>query len=173
MMTALLLRLGVLLAGPVLASCHFSFSTGGPDYAKLERAITDKLNESYKPISQTVSTVDCPKNSTAKAGDTIVCTADVDGNKVRVQAKFTDDNGNVDFSTLDTVYDLQTTAKGLSEDISRDRGFTVTVKCGEGLKVVEIGQSFECQAFDPRGVSRTVRITAGGVGQGDQWKILE
>ena len=94
-----------------------------------------------------------------------MCTADVDGNKVRVQAKFTDDNGNVDFSTLDTVYDLQKMAKSLSEEISRDRGFDVTVKCGEGLKVVEIGQSFECKAFDPRGVSRTVRITAGGWGK--------
>ena len=76
-----------------------ALATGDARMDETHREFTDKLNESYKPIAQTVSTVDCPRNSTAKAGDTIVCTADLDGNKVRVQAKFTDDNGNVDFST--------------------------------------------------------------------------
>ncbi len=171
-MTFLVSKIGPLLLAPALASCSFSFSAGGPDYTKLEKAITDKLNESYAPISRQVSSVDCPTDGTPKTGDTFVCNADIDGNKVRVQAKVTDDKGNVDFSTLDSVFDLERTAKGLSQEISKDQGFAVTVTCGKGLKVVEIGKPFECEAADPQGVTRTVKVTAGAPGESDHWEIL-
>jgi hypothetical protein len=171
--TSLRSRIGSLLLAPALAACSFSFSAGGPDYTKLEKAITDKLNESYAPISRQVSKVDCPTEATPKIGDTFICNADIDGNEVRVQAKVTDDKGNVDFSTLDVVFDLERTATGLSHEISQDRGFAVTVTCGDGLKVVEIGQSFECEAADPQGVTRTVKVTAGAPGETDHWEILD
>jgi hypothetical protein len=165
-------RLGYLVVLPFLACCHFSVSAGGPDFAKLEKAITDKLDASYAPISRQVSSVDCPRDTSPKTGDTFVCKADVDGNDVRVQVKVTDDKGNVDFSTLDVIFDLDRTAKGLSREVSKDRGFAVTVTCGEGLKVVEIGQSFECEAADRQGVTRTVKVTAGAPGESDHWEIL-
>jgi hypothetical protein len=166
-------RIGLLLLAPALASCQFSFSAGGPDYTKLEKAITDKLNETYASITRQVSSVGCPRDAMPKTGDTFICNADIDGNKVRVQAKVTDDKGNVDFSTLDVVFDLDRTAKGLTREISKDRGFAVTVTCGEGLKVVEIGKSFECEAADPHGDTRTVKVTAGAPGESDHWEILD
>lgn len=164
--------LGLVLVLPIVVSCQFSASVGGPDYAKLEGAITDELNNAYADISRQVSSVDCPRQSELKSGDTFVCNADLDGNSVRVLVTATDDEGNVDFKTLDTVFDLKRTADGLAGEISQDRGFDVTVTCGEGLKVVEIGKSFECTAADPTGDTRKVKVTAGAPGESDRWEIL-
>ncbi len=163
-----------MLAVPALAACSFSMSAGGLDYSKLESAITDELNSSYSDLPVKVSSVDCPRQSESpKAGDTFVCKADVDGSTVRVQVNVKDDDKNVDYSTLDVLFDLPQTASGLESDISEDRGFDVTVDCGEGIKVVEIGQTFECTAADPQGATRTVKVTAGGVGQKDRWEIVD
>lgn len=162
----------LLLLVPVVAACHVSVSAGGPDYTKLENAITDELNKSYAAINRTVSSVDCPHQSSLKKGDTFVCTADLEGNDVRVQAQATDDDGNLDFKTLDVVFELPETAKSLSKEISQDQGFPVTVTCGDGLKVVEIGKSFQCTASDPQGETRQVEVTAGGVGETDHWEIV-
>jgi len=163
---------GSMLLVPLAAACQFSMSTGGPDYPKLEGAITEELNDSYKGISRKVTRVDCPRADTLKAGDTFICTADVDGNAVRVQVRATDDDGNVDFSTLDTVFELSQTADGLATQISKKHGFDVTVDCGEGLKVVAVGQSFECTAAARSGDTRTVKVTAGAAGETDRWEIL-
>lgn len=158
---------------PAIASCQFSMSAGGPDYEKLETAIADKLNESYSGLNHEVDGVDCPRQrETPKSGDTFICKADLNGSPVRVQVTVSDDDQNVDFKTMDTVYDLSVTAQGLTKEISKDRGFAVTVTCGEGLKVVEIGKSFECTAADRRGDTRPVKVTAGAVGTPDRWELV-
>lgn len=165
--------IALLLAVPALASCQFSVSAGQPDYEKLENAIADTLNATYEKISSQVSGVECPRQAEApKKGDTFICKADLEGEDVRVQATLTDDDGNVDYRTMDTVYDLQALAVELSGNISADRGFEVTVSCGDGLKVVEIGKSFECVAADRRGDTRPVKVTAGGVDEEDRWELI-
>lgn len=156
-----------------LAGCSFSLSAGGPDYAKLESAITDELNTNYQKIDREVSEVDCDKPEKApKAGDTFLCNADVDGSTVRVNVVVSDDEENLEFKTLDVVFDLSQTAQGLAKEISADRGFAVTVTCGEGLKVVEAGESFECTAADRSGDTRPVKVTAGDVGEEDRWELI-
>ncbi|MCB0949089.1 MAG: DUF4333 domain-containing protein [Mycobacterium sp.] len=158
---------------PVVAGCQFSFSSGGPDYKKLESAITDELNKQYSSMSEQVSSVECPRpSSSPKAGSSFTCIADLDGNDVRVEVKFTDDDYNVDFATLDVVFDLTETEKGLSQDISQDYGFNVKVNCGSGLKVVPVGESFECEAVDGRGDTRPVKVTAGGPDNDDTWEVI-
>jgi len=123
----------VLLASP-LAACQFSASTGGLDYGKLETAITDELNKSYSSISQKVSSVDCPEQSPGPAkGDKFVCTADVAAQKVRVETTVTDDDYNVHFGTMDTLYALPEVATSLTGQLSDQLGFPVTVDCGEGF----------------------------------------
>ncbi|MDZ4264704.1 MAG: DUF4333 domain-containing protein [Mycobacterium sp.] len=166
--------LALLMLAPLAAGCQFSFSSGGPDYEKLETAIADELNTQYSAISRQVSAVECPRPSTPpKAGSSFNCIADLDGNDVRVEVKFTDDDYNVDFATLDSVYDLATTGEGLSEEVSKDYGFDVTVRCGNGLKVVAVGDSFDCEAADRRGDTRPVRVTAGGPDDKDTWEVIE
>lgn len=157
---------------PALASCSFSMSSGGPDYEELQNSIADELNKSYSPFSREVSGVDCPRQSgKLQNGDTFICKADLEGHPVRVQVTISDSE-NVDFKTMDTVYDLSVTATDLARRISEDQGFAVTVTCGDGLKVVEVGQSFECVAADRRGDTRQVKVTAGAVGADDRWEVL-
>lgn len=159
---------------PVLAGCQFSFSTGGPDYEKLETAITDELNTQYESISRQVTAVECPRpDETPKVGDTITCVADLDGNDVRVDTTFTSDDYDVNFETIDTVYELGDTADGLAQDISGEYGFDVTVDCGQGIKVVPVGDTFECSAADRSGDTRPVVITAGGPDENDHWEVVE
>lgn len=165
--------LALLVLAPAAAGCQFSFSSGGPDYKKLESAIADELNKQYAPMSRQVSSVECPRPSDSpKAGSTFNCIADLEGNDVRVEVTFTDDDYSVDFATLDVVFDLRETGKELSKDISEEYGFKISVKCGSGLEVVAVGESFECEAVDRRGDSRPVKVTAGGPDSEDSWEVV-
>ncbi|MCP9274326.1 DUF4333 domain-containing protein [Mycolicibacterium arenosum] len=162
-----------LVLAPVLASCSFSFSAGGPDYEKLENGIADELNSQYSAITQEVSGVECPRQQDRpKTGDVFLCEAGVENQKVRVEVTV-EDGDNVSFQTIDTLFDLETTGRSLTRDVSAEYGFDVTVDCGEGLKVVPDGESFECSAADRRGDTRTVRLTAGGPDSEDEWEIVD
>lgn len=166
--------LAALLLAPAMAGCQFTASADTLDYTKVENAIADELNASYAAFAQQVSAVDCPRSSEEpKAGDSFVCTASVGGQTVRVEAKVTDDDFNVSFSTLDALFDLESTSGTLTDSLSEQYGFDVSVTCGEGLKVVPIGQSFDCTAVDPQGNTRTVRLTAGAVGESDHWEVVD
>ena len=165
---------GTLFALPVLAGCQFSFSVGGPDYGELESAIADELNTQYTSIDRRVSGVECPRPaSSPKAGESLTCEATLEGQAVRVGVTFTDDEYNVDFETLDTVFDLSELADGLSRDVSEQVGFDVTVDCGSGIGIVPVGDDFDCEAADRRGDTRMVRVTAAGPGERDSWKLLD
>lgn len=156
-----------------MASCSFSFSAGGPDYDKLETAIADELNTQYAKISREVSGVDCPRQQDRpEPGDVFLCGADVESQNVRVEVTVEDDD-NVSFQTLDTLYDLQTASRSLSRDVSAEYGFDVTVDCGDGLMVVAHGESLECSAADRRGDTRTVKLTAGGPDSDDEWEVVD
>ena len=168
--TALSLPAAVL----ALAGCQVSVSAGGLDYEKLESAITGELNQRFAKVAREVSNVECPRPPTApKTGETFTCNADVEGHPVRVEVKVRDEDYNVDFSTLDAVFDLEDAGRTLTQQVSAELGFPVTVLCGEGLKVVAIGDSLECTAADSDGDERTVRLTAGSVDEGDHWEVLE
>lgn len=171
--TPALLASCLVLLGAPLAACQFSASTGGFDYGKLETSITDQLNKSYSSAGQKVSKVDCPEQSPApKKGDKFNCTAEVAGQQVRVETEVTDDDYNVHFTTLDTLYDLPVTATSLTEEISAQLGFPVTVDCGEGVKAVEIGKTLDCTATNDQGEERTVQLTAAPIGENDKWELL-
>ncbi len=165
-----------LLLAPALAGCSFSFSAGGGglDYEKLEGAITAELNKNYAPISREVSAVNCPRQQESpKTGETFICNADLDGNTVRVMSTVTDDEYNVDFRTLDVVYNLPGVADRLYQALTDHYGFEVVVSCGDDLRVVEVGQSFECTATDPSGDTRQVKVTAAPPGENESWEVIE
>ncbi len=169
MVKTLLVSCGAALA---LSAC--SFSIGGLDYQKLEDEITKELNNSYSSIDQKVSSVECPEQSSSpKAGATFDCTAEVGGQTVRVGVTVKDDDYNVSYETKDTLYELPTVASTLSDEVSKQVGFDVTVDCGEGLKAVEVGKTFDCTAADPQGEERTVQVTAAPVGENDSWELLD
>ncbi|MBX7435179.1 DUF4333 domain-containing protein [Mycobacterium sp. Y57] len=168
---ALLVTGGAALA---LTACSFSIGAGGGlDFEKLQSAITDELNKSYAPISQEVTSVECPTDEPRPApGATLVCTAQVADQEIRVESTVTNEDYDVNFKTLDSLYDLPSTSDTLSDELTDQLGFPVTVTCGDGLQAVEIGSTFDCTAADPNGEERTVRVTAGAVGEQDHWELL-
>ena len=76
------------------------------------------------------------------------------------------------FSTIDTLYNLPDTAKSLAGEITGQLGFAVTVDCGEGLKAVEVGKTFDCKATSDDGDQRSVRVTAAPIGENDKWELV-
>ena len=56
-------------------------------------------------------------------------------------------------------------AEAMAVEISNAVEFPVTLSCGDGLKVVPIGDSFECTATDEHGDTRTIRIRADPDGE--------
>jgi hypothetical protein len=159
------------IAGAVaLTGCQSPFSSAAPDYEALESYITDELNDDYSQLSRQVSGVDCPRQAdTVKSGESFLCTVDLDGHDVRVEV--TAKNEGLAFNTLDIVYDLEPAAQAMAVEISNEVEFPVTLSCGEGLKVVPIGDSFECTAADEYGDTRTIRITANP--DGEFWEVLD
>ncbi|MFC4126626.1 DUF4333 domain-containing protein [Nocardia rhizosphaerae] len=168
-----LLGLATVPMALALFGCNASISIGGPDYAALERDIATELDTAYAGIDRTVDSVTCPRLADdPKAGDTFLCTADVDGSTVRVEVVVDDDEGGVRFSTLDLLFDLPETASGLSTDVSAQVGFPVTVDCGQGLKVVAVGSTFTCTALDNNGGTATVEMTARPDGE-SSWQLVD
>jgi hypothetical protein len=160
------------IAGAVaLTGCQSPFTSAEPDYDALESYIADEVNGDFSSqISREVSGVDCPRQAdTVTSGESFVCIVDVDGHDVRVE--LTAKNHGLDFTTLDIVYDLGPAAQDLAAQISNEVEFPITLSCGEGLKVVPIGDSFECTAADEYGDTRTIRITANP--DGDFWEVLD
>jgi len=156
-----------------LFGCNASVSIGGPDYGALEKNITTELDNAYASMSRKVSSVKCPRLADdPKAGDTFVCVADLGGNDVRVDVTVENDEGAVKFTTRDVVFDLAATANGLTTDVASQVGFPVTVDCGQGLKIVEVGSTFTCTALDAQGDSGTIEVTARNAGDSD-WRLVE
>lgn len=154
-----------------LTSCQYS--SPSPDFESLESQIVQGLNEDLAAhpakIAADVSSVDCPQAQAPKTGDMFVCMADLDGHDMRVQV--TVDEDMVDYVTLDMVYDLRYAEQVMAAQISEALEFPVTLSCGEGLKVVPIGDSFECTAADELGDTRTIKITANP--EGEFWEVQE
>lgn len=156
-----------------LFGCNASVSIGGPDYGALEKNITTELDNAYASMSRKVSSVKCPRLADdPKAGDTFVCVADLGGNDVRVDVTVENDEGSVKFKTRDIVFDLAATANRLTTDVATQVGFPVTVDCGQGLKIVEVGSTFTCTALDAQGDSGTIEVTARNEGDSD-WRLVE
>ncbi|MFD3592116.1 DUF4333 domain-containing protein [Nocardia sp. NPDC058640] len=155
-----------------LFGCEASFSIGGPDYDALEKDITTELDKAYASMSRKVSSVKCPRLADdPKTGDVFVCIAVLDGNDVRVDVKVEDNEGAVKFTTRDVVFDLAETAAGLTTEVEAQVGFPVTVDCGQGMKIVEVGSIFNCTAVDEQGETATIEVTARNAG-GSDWRLV-
>lgn len=165
---------GVTLVVVLLGACSFNFSLGGGlDYAVLEEAISEELNTTYADIGRSVSAVNCPELADSpEPGDTLICTAELEGQDVRVETTVEDEDFNVTFSTLDTVYELADTAALLASDISEQIGVAVNVNCGDGFTVVANGDTFDCTGIDENSETATIRVTANGPDDAS-WEILE
>ena len=62
----------------------------------------------------------------------------------------------------------------LTEDaVERIAYEAVEDAANDGIKIVEVGSTFECEAADRSGDTRPVVVTAGGPDENDQWEVIE
>lgn len=115
----------------------------------------------------------CPRLADEPAtGDTFICVAKVEGKEVRVDVRVEDGEGSVEYKSRDIAFDLAATAADISTEASNQLGFAVTVDCGQGLKIAEVGSTFTCTAVEAEaeGDTATVVVTARNDGS-SSWEI--
>lgn len=144
----------VVVAVLVLAGCS------GDDYdvATAEREIGRFVDRTYEGIE--TGEVTCPDDVDAKKGTKFDCTAEVEGQDLRIAVTMTDDDGNATFEATQAVLDLTRAEEAMGSDIGAQIGATVAVDCGErDFLVKDPGDTFECEATDEDGNSVTLVAT--------------
>ncbi|MCF8605440.1 DUF4333 domain-containing protein [Gordonia sp. HY442] len=161
-----------LAALPVLAACSASIGGTTLDHDKLNDEITTKLDTEYAKFPRTVSSVDCDDpGKDPKVGTKFQCVADVDGTDVRVDVTTTTEDMDVKYQTVDTLYDMAYASKTLAPSVSQRLGFQVNVNCGNGLKALTPGSTFECRVSNDSGESDTLTYFVTEGGGKDRWEI--
>lgn len=154
-----------MIVGLVASAC--SFSIGGPDYAKLEASISEEINTAFESFDTTTTMVDCPEQDNLDVGAQFICTVqltDLDGD-MRVTVEVVSDDLDVEFNTLDLLYDMRVVEAAIAEDQTSELGIEIAVDCGDDrLQAIEGGASFECTATDPEGFSATVDVVTDNEG---------
>lgn len=91
---------GVLLTVASLSGCSASVSTGSSnlDINKLETMVASEM-ETQLNLSAT-PTVTCPDPVPIEQGNVFTCTAELNGDTIDVEVTQTDDQGNVNWKTV-------------------------------------------------------------------------
>ncbi len=157
----------IFTAGLAILASACSVSVGGPDYAKLEGSISEEVNTAFASFDTTTTDVECPEQDNLDVGSEFICTvqlSDLDGD-MRVTVEVVNDDLDVEFNTLDLLYDMRKVETAIAEDQSTQSGLDIAVDCGEDrLQAVEGGAPFECTATDPDGFTATVEVVTDNEG---------
>ncbi len=141
----------------MLSAC----TVGGPDIAKLEASITSEVNAAFASFDTSVTAVECPEQDDLDVGAEFICAlqlTDLDED-MRVTVEVVNEDLDVEFSTLDLLYDMRVVEAAIADDQTSQLGVDIAVDCGEDrLQAIEGGASFECTATDPDGFTATVDV---------------
>jgi hypothetical protein len=141
----------------------------GYDHDALETAVMTEFDSLVEEtIARQVSGVECTHEEGELAGgQTVPCTANVDGHAVRIAAQIEATDPEVDITMIDLLYDVPALAPSVGEKITKVLDVDLDLNCGQGLRVVPTGGSFDCTATDIYGDSETIRIAA--YHDGEHW----
>ena len=159
---------------PLLAACSASVSLGdnGFDRSAFEQRAVSEIDDDYAKTGRTVSTYECDyPESEITTGTAFTCVADIDGAKVRTQITITDDDGGFKLTTDDLLYDMPTVAKQLAQPVADQLGGNVTVNCGEDVKALTAGSTFQCTVVNDGGATRPLTYSVSAGGTNDRWEV--
>jgi hypothetical protein len=108
-----------------------------------------------------VTDADCPEVEDPEVGQTFECTAQVEGQDVRIGVTVTDaEEGIVDVTSLDAILEIATLEAMIADDMTQQSGFDVTVECSdEDYLVAEVGSLLTCEASDGAGSTASIAVT--------------
>ncbi len=151
---------GAVVTIALLGACSVS-TNETLDNDKGEKAIATLLQEK---TGAAVGDVNCPERD-VKQGDVFECTAQLDGQPVRLQITQRDDEGNVDMKQAQAIIDLKQAVAFVQGEVEKAQGKSVTADCGPGNYLVkDPGTTFDCQITPtPRGTAGRVVVTVNDV----------
>lgn len=153
---------GLALTGLALsggASFKLSIGTEMLDIEQGEAMIEQELTDAGVPVEG----VTCPEREIAQ-GDVFECTAQIDGQQLRIEVTQRDAEGTVDFRPLQALLDAREIEKAGAELLGADSGTSLRLDCGTAVVLVkDPGATFECPATTSDGERGTVVVTVEDV----------
>jgi len=148
-------RLALLASPMVLVAC-----TQNLNVDSLAPSIIDGIAQQTQIK---VASVDCPKEPRpVKAGDSFVCTGNIDGGgTVAVSVTQTDDTGNVSWKLgeIKGLLDLSKVESSIVGELKKQADVDATVTCGGKWKSAKRGDTFDCNAKAPDGTPIPIVVT--------------
>lgn len=130
----------------VLGACSI---TEKLDTAEGEEKIKTHL-ESKIPGSA-VDGVSCPERE-IKKGDVFECTAQVDGQPIRLQIIQDDDEGNITMKPVQAVLEVKRAVAYIEQEVGKAKRSAVTADCGTSRYLVkDPGTTFDCPVTSKAG----------------------
>ncbi len=154
-------RRGLIAAGAaavaVVAAACGSTPTRTLDARSAASRISSELHARYHVTTVNVS---CPSGVPARKGQVFVCSATLDGQRVRLDATVTDSSGAFSIDPNDAIVVPSSIATQLTERIASRTGRTATVHCpGGAVAVVPVHQTLTCTATFAGQAPRPVVVT--------------
>lgn len=151
-----------------LAGCSASLTTTRQlDTGKAEQLIQDFLKGKVEDPA-VVGAVSCPERE-VKQGDVMECTAQMDGQALRIRVTQDDDQGNISAEMAQAVLDMKQAVAHVEQEVAKAKRTTVTADCGPQRYLVrDPGATFDCRATPRSGRSAsrvvvTVKDVEGNV----------
>jgi hypothetical protein len=159
----------VVLTGAALGGCS---TTTTLDRDKLHSFIENDLIEDD---AVEVTDADCPEVEEPEVGQTFECTAQVEGQDVRIGVTVTDaEEGIVDIESLDAILVISVLESGIADDLTEQLGFDVTIECSdEDYLVAEVASVLTCEASDGSGETAQVAVTVDDAAGNVSFEIVE
>jgi hypothetical protein len=122
-----------------------------------------------------VTDADCPEVEDPEVGQTFECTAQVEGQDVRIGVTVTDaEEGIVDIESLDAILVMSVLESGIADDLTEQLGFDVTIECSdEDYLVAEVASVLTCEASDGAGETAAVDVTVTDAAGNVTFEIVE
>lgn len=140
----------------VAASCN-SIPTRTLDTTSAASRISSELKARYHVASVDVS---CPGRVPARKGQVFVCSATLDGQRVRLDATVTDSSGAFTIDPIDAIVVPSAIATQLTQRIAARTGRTATVHCpAAAVVVVPVHRTLTCSATFAGQAPRHVVVT--------------
>ena len=147
----------VAAAVPVVAAACNSTPTRTLDARSAAGRITSELEARYHVTAVNVS---CPGGVPARKGQVFVCSATLDGQRVRLDAKVTGSGGTFTIDPNEAILVPATVASQLTERIAAGTRQNPTVQCpGKSVVIIAVHRTLTCTATFAGEAPRNVVVT--------------
>jgi hypothetical protein len=124
------------------------------------KEIEDRLNKTVsKATGAAIQSLTCPAGTEVKVGSRFDCNAVSAGQSFAIAVEITNATGPQFQWSTKRLLVLSKLEQFIQQQIKDKNGISVTVDCGNSIRVANPGDTFECKVSDSQGQSRSAKIT--------------